>query len=212
MEEMIKDTELGQPEPKEEAFSQEQVDTTPQEPNIEPTLEIKFNKETKKLSLEEARAFAQKGMKLDLISEELQILHQLSKEQGIGFKEFVKRLHSQSEGQRINALRERYSEDSELQRVLSRLDNSDAKDEFSEMREIFPEMCDEEIPQEVKTAAKNSGKGLLFEYLLYQHRQTIAAKNEADRQEMTRNASLGSLSSGGSDNTADAEFLRGVWG
>ena len=53
MEEMNKDMTVGQPEPKEEAFSQEQVDTIPQEPNIEPTLEIKFNKETKQLSLDE---------------------------------------------------------------------------------------------------------------------------------------------------------------
>lgn len=212
MEEMIKDAELGQPAPEEETFSQENRDTIPEDTNIEPIIEVKFNKETKKLTLDEARTLAQKGMKLDLISEELEILQSLSKEKGIGLKEFVKRLESEKRAERLEALREKYRDDAGLLEFLDSFGEVGESDEMSEIRTEFPDLSEEALPQEVKTAAQISGRGLLFEYLLYEHKRHIAEKNEAARQEMTRNSSLGSISMGGQNNTADAEFLRGVWG
>ena len=79
MEEMIKEETLGQPNPEENTFSQEAEDTIPEASDKDAFIEVKFNKEIKKLTLDEATTLAQKGMKLDLISEELDILRALSK-------------------------------------------------------------------------------------------------------------------------------------
>ena len=211
MEEMIKEDTSEQPVAEENAFSQEAEDTTPEAPDNDAFIEVKFNKETKKLTLDEATTLAQKGMKLDLISEELDILRALSKEKGIGLKEFVKQLEGESKTRRINLLREKYAEDPELGELLSTLGAKGEDDEAEKLRTELPEVVIEEIPQEVKAAANLSGRGLLLEYLLYEHRQHTARESEEIRQEKTRAESLGPLSSS-SQNTADSEFVKGIWG
>lgn len=212
MEEMIKGSTSGQPVPEENTFSQEQKDTIPEAPDKEAFIEVKFNKEIKKLTPDEAATLAQKGMKLDLISEELDILKALSKEKGIGLREFVKQLEGESRQRRINAVREKYSDDPELSEILSHLSATGEVSEEEQLCAELPEVVCDEIPQEVKTAASLSGRGLLLEYLLYEHRQSKARESEEIRQEKTRLSSLGSLSSAGSQNTADSEFIKGIWG
>lgn len=212
MEEMIKDTTLEQPNSEENTFSQEPTETIPEEPNKDAFVEVKFNKEIKKLTLEEATTLAQKGLKLDLISEELDILKALSKEKGIGLKEFVKQLEGQSRERRIDTLRQKYAEDPELCELLSTIGAKEEDSETAQFRSELPEVDCDNIPQEVKAAANLSGRGLLLEYLLYERRQQKASESEAERQQKTRNESLGSLSYGNSQSTADAEFLKGVWG
>ena len=208
MEEMIKEEALGQPNPEENTFSQGEEDTTPNTPDNNAFLEVKFNKETKRLTIEEATTLAQKGMKLDQISEELGILQSLAKEKGVGLKDFVHALKNEREKTRLELLKERYSDDTELAEILSGVE----ADEVRELKELIPEIREELIPQEVKRAAEQSGKGLLLEYLLYEFKRNKAQQNETARQEASRAQSLGSLSSGGAENTADAEFLRGLWG
>ena len=208
MEEMIKEEALGQPNPEENTFSQGEEDTTPNTPDNSAFLEVKFNKETKRLTIEEATTLAQKGMKLDQISEELGILQSLAKEKGVGLKDFVHALKNEREKSRLERLKERYSDDTELAEILSGVE----ADEVRELKELIPEIREELIPQEVKRAAEQNGKGLLLEYLLYEFKRNKAQQNETARQEASRAQSLGSLSSGGAENTADAEFLRGLWG
>lgn len=181
MEEITRTEALEQPNSKVSTFNQETEATTPADSETSAFLEVKFNKETKKLTLEEAKTLAQKGMKLDQISEELEILQTLSKEKGVGLKEFVRGL-------------------------------GETPAKTDELKALGFDVSEEEVPDEVKTAAQNSGKGLAFEYLMYEYRKNLAEKNEAARQEKARDQSLGSVSSGGRQNTADAEFLRGVWG
>ncbi len=209
MEEMIKETASGQPAPEEQAFSQEEAATTPPTSADSAFLEVKFNKEIKKLSLEEATTLAQKGMKLDKISAELDALQAMAKEQGVGLSEFVSRLKSKRSNEKISALREKYSDDSELCELLCTLDKNKETKEMDELKALIPDVG--EIPQEVKTAAKTSGKGLLVEYLLYEHRLAAAAKSEQTRQEAAQSQSLGPLSAG-AGNTTDAEFIKGIWG
>lgn len=208
MEEMIKEEASGQPNPEENTFSQGEEDTTPNTPDNNAFLEVKFNKETKRLTIEEATTLAQKGMKLDQISEELGILQSLAKEKGVGLKDFVHALKNEREKTRLELLKERYSDDTELAEILSGVE----ADEVRELKELIPEIREELIPQEVKRAAEQNGKGLLLEYLLYEFKRNKAQQNETARQEASRAQSLGSLSSGGAENTADAEFLRGLWG
>ena len=210
MEQTIKETAFGQPEPQENTFVQEETATTPNASEDKAFLEVKFNKEIKKLNLEEAATLAQKGMKLDSISEELEILKAMASEKGVGLKDFVKGLKSQSATSKIDLLKEKYKEDTELLSLLDTL-NTKKQNGISELKEQFPELDEATVPQEVKAAAEISGKGLLFEYLLYEHKRNLAAKTEAAWQEKNRNESLGSVSCG-ANHTVDAEFLKGIWG
>ncbi|MBQ5911111.1 MAG: hypothetical protein IIW94_03780 [Clostridia bacterium] len=209
MEEMIKENPSGQPVPEENTFSQGDEATTPKSADDNAFLEVKFNKETKKLTLEQAATLAQKGMKLDHISEELEILKALSAEKGVGLKEFVRGLKGESRNDKIGSLKEKYSADSELVALLDTL-SPEKPDEMAEFAEHFPEVEKDAIPQEVKAAAEISGKGLLFEYLLYEHKRNLAAKSEEARQAVTREVSLGSVSCG-TNHTADAEFIKSLW-
>ena len=212
MEEMIKENTSEQPATEENAFSQEAEDTTPTVSDNNAFIEVKFNGEPKKLSLEEATTLAQKGMKMDQISNELDILKALSREKGIGLKEFVKQLEGESRQRRIDGLRQKYEGDPELLEMLSTLGAKEEETEAKRLQEELPDVVFEQIPQEVKAAANLSGRGLLLEYLLYEHRQRKAGESEEKRQEKTRAESLGSLSSASPQNIADSEFVKGIWG
>ena len=207
MQEITRNEALEQPNSKEVTFNQEAEATTPAAAENTAFLEVKFNKEIKNLRLEEATSLAQKGMKLDQISNELETLQGLAKEKGQGLREFVNSLLKEKSKTKLSDFREKYSEDKELCELLSKMEeNKEAP--FEE----FPDITPNSIPQEVKDAAEKSEKGLLFEYLLYEFRKKRAEENEAARQEKSRAESLGSISLGAGGATADAEFLRGIWG
>lgn len=88
-----------------------------------------------------------------------------------------------------------------------------APDDSEALLREFPELSSfEMLPEEVKTAAKNNNRGLLLEYLLYLHRQTKAAEEEAKNQSFIAEATTGSLSKSDRSDPATEEFLRGVWG
>ncbi len=85
--------------------------------------------------------------------------------------------------------------------------------DISEFCEEFPELSSpERLPEKVRTAAENSHRGLLFEFLLHTCRENRAAAAEAENQAFAANASVGSLSTDDREDPTTAEFLRGVWG
>ena len=213
MEEKVNLTENGQPEPLEEGLPTPEEDTTQIWGNKDSAfIEVKFNKEIKKLSLDEAATLAQKGMKYDLVADDFERLKGLAKGEGITVSEYIRRLDGESSRKRLDELTDKCSGDKELAQKILKAEKSEFPDEMEILQKEFPEMSYDSLPNQVKTAAEIKGTGLLFEYLLYEHRQRVAAAEELSRQEMTADASLGSLSSGISRNTADAEFLKGVWG
>ncbi len=213
MEEKVNLTDAGQPEPAKENLPPEAEEITPTQGNSNSAfVEVKFNKEKKKLTLDEAATLAQKGMKFDLIAADLEKLKALSKGEGLSVSDYILRLEGERRDKRLAELSDKCGGDSQLAEKLLMLDESDRPDEFKALKAEFPDASYDELPDEVKTAAELKGTGLLFEYLLYEHRQRVAAAEELSRREETAKLSLGSLSSGTSRNTADAEFLKGVWG
>lgn len=213
MEEKVNLPEVGQPEPTEENLPPVGEDTTPAEGNTDSAfVEIKFNKEIKKLSLDEAATLAQKGMKFDLIAEDFERLRAMSQREGLSVSDYLSRIDGENTEKRMTELLDKCGGDKELAEKLLKLEAAHRPDEFSQLSAEFPELSYDELPDEVKTAAELKGTGLLFEYLLYEHRQRVAAAEEISRREEAAETSLGSLSYGSSRNTADAEFLKGVWG
>ncbi|MBP3390661.1 MAG: hypothetical protein J6L58_03120, partial [Clostridia bacterium] len=116
---------------------------------------------------------------------------------------------NQKDVDKISELKEKYCEDSELCELLDGIDKAKETAEMEELKAAIPDLG--EKPQEVKTAAKTNGRGLLVEYLLYEHRLAAAAKSEQARQEAAQSQSLGPLSCG-ANNITDAEFIKGIWG
>lgn len=174
-------------------------------------LEVKFNKETKKLSLDEAATLAQKGMKFDMIEGQFDRLKALSKKEGLSVGEYLTGLEKTLREEKISALAEKCSGDRELAEKLYSLEEAQGG-ENEELFAVFPELeSEQDIPEEVKTAAQIKGTGLLFEYLLYDRRLRVAAAEEEKARRLAQEASLGGLSSSSKD-VSDAEFLKGVWG
>ncbi len=213
MEENVNLTPEGQPEPPEGNLPPESEETTPLKGNTESAfVEVKFNKEIKRLSLDEAATLAQKGMKFDLIASDLEKLKALSKGEGLSVSDYISRLEGKKRDKQLTELLDKCGGNSELAEKLLKLEAADRPDEFAALKAEFPDASYDELPDEVKTAAELKGTGLLFEYLLYEHRQRVAANEELLRREASKKLSLGSLSSGISRDAADTEFLKGVWG
>lgn len=212
MEEKVTLTENCQPQQTEEVLLPEEA-TIPAD-GENGFIEVKFNKEIKKLNLEEAATLAQKGMKFDMISAEFELLKELSKSAGMSPAEYLKGLKNSAEEKRLSELTAKCSGDSELAlKILKAESSPSAPDEMDALSTEFPEIKGmEDVPEEVKTAAKIKGTGLLFEYLLYEHRQSLAAREELSRRELAERASLGPLSIGSENSAVDAEFLKGIWG
>lgn len=214
MEETVNTEFLGTPQPTEEGLPPEGEVTTPTEGNADsPFVEVKFNKELKKLSLNEAAELAQKGMKFDMISEDFERLKRLSALEGLSIREYLSRVETERSERRLGELAEKCSGDRVLAEKLLKAEGEQAPpEEDAELKKEFPDLSADTLPEEVKTAAKLKGTGLLFEYLLHEHHKRLAAAEEVARSQRAAESGLGSLSSEPARSTAEAEFLKGVWG
>ncbi len=174
-------------------------------------VEVKFNKETKKIPLSEATILAQKGMKFDSLAPAFEKLKGLSKNAGMSLDGFINSLESQS--RRAELLKECGGNEKIVDRILNLEEGSKALEELERIKAEFPKINSlDDLPNEVKTAAKEKGTGLLFEHLLFEHRQRRAAEEELSRKEQREAQSLGSLSVNSPTSAVDNEFLKGVWG
>lgn len=211
MEENVNLSVSAQPDAENENLPLAEATIPPADTTDSAFLEVKFNKEIKKLSLDEAATLAQKGMKFDMIEGQFDRLKALSKKEGLSVGDYLTGLEKTVREQKIAALAEKCSGDIALAEKLYSLQEA-PKTENDELFAVFPELeSEQDIPEEVKTAAQIKGTGLLFEYLLYDRRLRVAAAEEEKAQKLAQEQSLGSLSSSGKD-VSDAEFLKGVWG
>ena len=213
MEEKVNGAESCQPQQTPVDLPPEKAATTPPEGNTaESFVEVKFNKELKRLTLDEATTLAQKGMKFEMIAEDIDCLSALSKGEGLSMSDYITRLTTESRERRLKELSEKCSGDTLLAEKLLEAEGVPAPDDSKALLAEFPDLEVDAIPDEVKTAAEIKGTGLLFEYLLYEHHLRRAAAEELSRRKTAEEAALGSLSSGSSRSAVDAEFLKGVWG
>lgn len=214
MEENVNTEFMGAPQPTEEGLPPEGEVTTPPEGNADSSfVEVKFNKELKRLSLTEAAELAQKGMKFDMIAADLDRLKRLSSSEGLSVGEYLSRIETERSERLLGELTEKCSGDRELAEKLLRAEGEQtAPEKDAELRREFPDLSADSLPEEVKTAAKLKGTGLLFEYLLYEHHKRLAAAEETARSQRAAESGLGSLSSEPARSAADTEFLKGVWG
>lgn len=205
---------LDQPEFKPEETVEEATIPNAETPVNETAdfLEIKFNKENKMLDKETAAVLAQKGMKYDLVSGDFERLKSLSKNSGKSVSDYLLMLENKEKNEQIEALLKEGLDSQELIDRVINLKEKGKANEFEQLKAEFPEITNEEaLPSEVKTAAETKGTGLLFEYLLHEHRLRRAAEEEKQRQAFSASASTGSLSDNDRQYSFGSEFIKGLW-
>lgn len=205
-----------------------------------PGLSIKFNKKNIELSHEDAVSFAQKGMKYDQISGDLQKLKDHAARSGKSLSEFVAGL----EEAEINVIRQQCKEtaggneeyeqllfDKALKdRDLKLQEHNDAQSakEKSEQESLEQKIADgviaigklnpdikevSQIPESVFTMAQEEGISIREAYLLSEFNNRKAVEEAQRAEAAAKQSSSGSLKDDAApaENSADRAFLKGLW-
>ena len=112
--------------------------TTPEKEMLIP---VKFNKEVKNLTLEEATLLSQKGLKYDAIEKQWERLKAFAKDDNISTTEFLDALEKRRTEQRIDELTKECGGNSEIAKkfVMLEKNRSDSLAGEEEFKEFFPE-------------------------------------------------------------------------
>lgn len=204
-------------ETKTEALPEAQSsDSCPAENHIDEekqtTIPVKFNKETKNLTAEEAATLAQKGLKFQMIEDDFLRLKTLAASKKMSVPEYISDLEKIGAEQRKEQILSEYKESDALATRIVELENREKEDEgLEELRKYFPTVKNlSDLPRAVVESARLRGENLLNSYLKYR----LISKRKADDERLfehdAKKASVGSLK-GGTD-TADDDFIKALWG
>lgn len=178
-------------------------------------IDVKFNKEIKSLSVEEASLLAQKGMKFELIERDFNLLKCLAKRQDKSVSRFLEDLRQETLNERRRILAEKCSEEALVDKIMM-LEESKCDCDFSsfaELNEAFPNIkSPEQLPDAVIEASRLKGTLLLDEYLRYRLEQKNQTNKRIKAQENAERVSLGSQRSKKNNaNPETEEFIKGLW-
>ncbi|MBQ7725900.1 MAG: hypothetical protein IJT66_02030 [Clostridia bacterium] len=175
---------------------------------------IKFNKEIKEITLDEAGTLAQKGLKFDAIAADYESLKQLANANGQNVSEYLHTLQKQQCESRKEELTARCGGNEEIAEYVLELEGANRDDAgFAELQEAFPAFRKpEDLPEEVRERAKLKGRLLLDEYLRYRLENKRLSERAVAAQKNADASSVGSLTdrAGGQD-PETLEFLKGLW-
>ena len=176
---------------------------------------VKFNKEVKEISLQEASNLAQKGMKFDIISEDYEKLKNLALSENKSVSEFLGELISNKKNERIENLTKILGGNKDMAEHVISLEDKETNinSDLDEVKKYFPKIKgDEDLPGEVVEASKLKGTNLLNEYLRYLLKERLNLDKVIDNQNKTQGLSLGShINSQTEENPETIQFLKGLW-
>ena len=176
---------------------------------------VKYNKEIINLPLERAAELAQKGMKFEALTNELDLLKQLAGDNKKTVMQFLSDLKLHQSDSKRDSLLEKCGDDAALKDEVERLygQKTEKDDGFEELKKSFPEIeSREDLPESVLENAKLSGRALLDEFLRYRLNQEQAIKENVLSQKIGKASSMGSqLNKTRGDNPEATEFLKGLW-
>ncbi len=187
--------------------------TTPKDIN-ETKIPVKFNKEIKYLTVEEASILAQKGMKYDLVSDCLEQLKKLALSVDKTIPQFLQSLENEKSQKRKEELLEKCSGDNDLvEKIITLEGNHTQNNGFDEIKKHFPNIeSEEDLPKEVSESSKLKGTLLLDEYLRYLLAQKKRQEKSKQHEEKLQKASIGSLKNCKSPISPETEeFIKGLW-
>lgn len=203
----------------------------------EPILTVRFNHEDHALSMTEATELAQKGLKLDSISDMLNDISYLAAIQDKTPAELIKGYIEAGENLKRRELTDKYGEDSEVVEVLmEKFKNENQQkftaaketikqkevaaeqnlnqriaDDFQKMKADFPEITDyASLPTAVKRQAVN-GTPLKYAYLEYKYAEERKATAAKEQAASAAKKSTGSMATDEGGNSAENALLKGLW-
>ena len=185
----------------------------PQSEN-EITVPVKFNKEIKQLSLEEATTLAQKGLKFEAIENDFAALKNLALKENRSVPDFISHLNARYTEEKKQSLMAECGGNEEIAERILNLERGEASDaDFTELKEAFPEIkSPEDLPESVLETVKLKGTKPLDEYLRFLLSENRKIRENARKQKESNATSTGSLASlKGVANPETEEFLRGLW-
>ena len=144
------------------------VETITEPSKNEILIPVKFNKEIKNLTADEAAQFAQKGMKFDAISDDYNRIRALAAKNGGSVSKFLNTIEEMQNNKRKQELLQGCAGNEELAEHIMRLEGMKTGEEsgFEELKKEFPEIkIIEEIPEAVRETSIERGTDLLDEYL-----------------------------------------------
>ena len=165
-------------------------------------IEVKFNKQLRRLSESEARDFAEKGMKYDSLIPVLNRLKELSPDSSMSIAQLVDHLFKERE--------ERASKE-QNERNEGRQNRLTAQ--FIELKSKFPEVNIREIPKSVIEQSLKGEISLYYAYLGYLHGEKVKAERSSVAQEKASKAATGGLKDS-PDRLSSPEIaamLKGIW-
>ena len=175
---------------------------------------IKFNKEIRNITLDEAATLAQKGLKFDIIAEDYNTLKALATQNQKSVSEFLLTLQKNQQETRKKELAEQCGGNCEMAEYVLKLEEP-KQDHlgFAELQSAFPNISSiEDLPEEVVERATLNGRLLLDEYLRYQLANKQMSENVAAAQKQAEEASIGSQRDRrGGLNPETEEFIKGLW-
>jgi len=181
----------------------------------EVVIPVKFNKEIKNLTVEEASLLAQKGMKFDLIKDDFEKIKLISSKEGKSVSAFLSELEGKILDDKRKMLLEKCSGDEELVNRIITLENGAFTDTkgFDEVKKYFPNIKDEaSLPESVVEASKLKGTFLLDEYLRYLLTQKKRQEKSIRFQEKAESLSIGAMSNQkGTLSPESEDFIKGLW-
>lgn len=205
-------------------------------------LPVKFNKQIKHLSTQDAIAYAQKGMNYDRLQPVLDSLKYVAAAEGKTLVEFAEAIRKQHEDNCYSALVDRCDGNEDLAKELFEVEKGKHKtafesliaaekqaedesdeaivrrlaDELTEARTECPEITEySKLPASVRREVEEKGVPILDAYLRYQNREQRKAKAAQAEQAAAAKSSVGAQSSAGKDQGSDpviSALMKGIWG
>lgn len=178
---------------------------------------IKFNKEERELSLEEAASLAQKGLKYDMITKDFDRLRVLAQQNGKSVGEFLSMVEGNLKKERRDEILSKCGGNEELTDNFMRMEEKLAHDDgqLGELKEFFPEISAyEQLPDEVVLRSREKGSRILDEYLRHLHSLKMQKRDEEEKKKEVNKHTLGSLKTEdtGTVDPVRNMFLKGIWG
>lgn len=178
------------------------------------TVPVKYNKEIRELSIEEAGTLAQKGLKFEAIESDFLALKELASSENKSVPEFISNLAESKRLALKEELLEKCGGNEEMAERILNLEGKEKKElNLNEVYEAFEDIkCPEDLPAEVLEKATLKGTNALDEYLRYLLLQKKKTQEALKKQRENDSSTTGSLINlKGGNNPETEEFLRGLW-
>ncbi|MBE6728990.1 MAG: hypothetical protein E7568_02005 [Ruminococcaceae bacterium] len=180
----------------------------------DPFIPVKFNKETRNLTVSEASCLSQKGLKYDAISPQWEKLKLFARQENMSTAQFLDALEKERTQRKTEELTRQCGGNSDMAKRIMELEG--VKEEVirgeKDFKEYFPHKSTDSLPSEVLDRVKENNSNLLDEYLRYKARNENVKRAEEKQLRENLLSSVGSQKDSGISRTEESrEFIRGIW-